>query len=246
MSQYGFFFDQSRCTGCHACAVACKNWHRLPPGPLKFLRVYQFESGSFPDVRLRFQWIPCYHCETPPCVAACPAGAIAKEAKFGAVLIAEESCNGCRACYAACPFGAPVFEDGEAGAKARKCTMCIDRLQSGLQPICASACPQRALDFGPMADLAARYPEAEVSDLPGSAPARPAILVKPPAQKRAIVKYDAKKALGLMMRRDPLPPLFSAIEEATVITEGLVGRGELVMKHDSVEDLMRRTQNDDG
>lgn len=27
MSQWGFYFDQSRCVGCKACVLACKNWN---------------------------------------------------------------------------------------------------------------------------------------------------------------------------------------------------------------------------
>ncbi len=72
MIQYGFFFDQSRCTGCQTCSVACKSYHELPAGPLKYLRVYQVEKGAFPDVRLHLHWIPCYHCRAPACVGACP------------------------------------------------------------------------------------------------------------------------------------------------------------------------------
>ena len=31
MTQYGFFIDTSRCTGCQACGIACKEWHDIPP-----------------------------------------------------------------------------------------------------------------------------------------------------------------------------------------------------------------------
>jgi len=114
--QYGFFFDQSRCSGCRACSIACKNWNNLPAGPLKYLRIYEYEKGSFPDVRLHIQFIPCYHCEKPTCLEICPTKAIYKEEKYGAVLIDEEKCNGCRLCYYACPYGAPVFERDKAEA----------------------------------------------------------------------------------------------------------------------------------
>jgi anaerobic dimethyl sulfoxide reductase subunit B (iron-sulfur subunit) len=57
MTQYGFFFYQSRCTGCRDCSVACKNWHQLPPGPLKYLKVFEYEKGSFPTVRIHFQFL---------------------------------------------------------------------------------------------------------------------------------------------------------------------------------------------
>ena len=54
MTQYGFFFYQSRCTGCRDCSVAC---HQLPPGPLKYLKVFEYEKGSFPTVRIHFQFL---------------------------------------------------------------------------------------------------------------------------------------------------------------------------------------------
>jgi len=136
MTQYAFFFDQSRCTGCRDCTVACKNWHQLPAGPLKYLKVYEYEKGAFPTVRIHFQWIPCYHCEKPVCIEACPVAAITKEPKYGAVLIDADKCTGCRNCYEECPYGAPVFESDNIGDIARKCDMCIDRLEAGDLPIC--------------------------------------------------------------------------------------------------------------
>ena len=76
MTQYGFFYDQSRCTGCKTCAVACKNWYELPPGPLKYLRTYEYEKGSFPNVRLHYQWIPCYHLKNRPVSVIAPSSHI--------------------------------------------------------------------------------------------------------------------------------------------------------------------------
>ena len=89
MTQYGFFFDQSRCTGCRACSISCKEWYDIAPGPLKYMRVYQWEQGTFPNVRLGLLAVNCYHCENPVCVDACPHQAIFKEDKYGAVLIDE-------------------------------------------------------------------------------------------------------------------------------------------------------------
>lgn len=48
MTQYGFFFDQSRCYGCQACATACKDWNGIAPGPEKWMTVYEWETGTFP------------------------------------------------------------------------------------------------------------------------------------------------------------------------------------------------------
>jgi len=247
MTQHGFFFDQSRCTGCQTCSVACKNYHGLPPGPLKYLRIYQYEKGSFPDVRLHTQWVPCYHCESPVCVAACPSEAIYKEPEYGAVLIDSDKCDGCRSCYDACPYGSPVFESDALGVPARKCNLCVDRLLRGEKPICVIACPLRALDFGPIDELTEIYgKERDLEDLPDSQGTRPCIVFRARREKRRLVPYDSEKALGLFMKRDPLPPVFTSIFDMTVIPEDLVGRGKLEIKHASTDDLLRCTRNDEG
>ena len=247
MEQYGFFYDRSRCTGCKTCAVACKNWYGLPPGPLKYLRIYEYEKGSFPNVRIHFQWVPCYHCEEPVCVSNCPPQAMYKEATYGAVLIYSEKCDGCRICYEVCPYGALVFESDEIGGKAQKCTMCLDRLKRGEQPICVLACPTRALDFGPLSGLMERYGDRrDLEDMPSSQTTKPSVVFKPSTGKRQLVPYDAERALELLMSRDPLPPVFASPADVTEIPAGIIGRGELVIKHASAEDLMRRTRNDEG
>ncbi|MFC2052622.1 4Fe-4S dicluster domain-containing protein [Chloroflexota bacterium] len=247
ITQYGFFFDQSRCIGCHTCALACKSWNGLPPGPLKYLKVYEYEKGTFPNVRIHFQWVPCYHCEKPVCVSNCPCEAIYKEANYGAVITDSEKCDGCRICYDVCPYGAPVFESDEIGVKAQKCNMCIDRLELGEQPICVLACSERALDFGLLSTIMMRYGNRrDLEDMPSSRTTKPAILFKPHTNKKQVVPYNAQRALELMMRRDPLPPVFTLPTDVTEIPRGAIGRSELVIKHKSAADLMRYTRNDEG
>jgi len=247
MTQYAFFFDQSRCTGCRDCTVACKNWHQLPAGPLKYLKVYEYEKGAFPTVRIHFQWIPCYHCENSVCIEACPVAAITKEPKYGAVLIDADKCTGCRNCYEECPYGAPVFESDNIGDIARKCDMCIDRLEAGDLPICVGACSARALDFGTLADMQERYGMLrDLEDLPDSKTTKPSVVFKPHGVKKPVVPYNAERALELMMRRDPLPPVYSKITDVRGIPEGTVGRDKLVIKHKSAEELMKYTRCDEG
>jgi anaerobic dimethyl sulfoxide reductase subunit B (iron-sulfur subunit) len=247
MGQYGFFFDQSRCMGCHDCAVACKCWHGLPAGPLKYLKIYEYEKGRFPDIRVHFQWVPCYHCEEPACVSHCPTGAMYKEANYGAVLIDSEKCVGCRSCYDVCPYGAPVFESDEAGMKAQKCTLCSDRLELGEKPICVLTCSSRALDFGPLTTLMTKYGVSrDLEDLPGSRTTQPAVVFKAHTKKRKLVPYDTEKALELLARRDPLPLIFTAPTDVTEIPSGMVARNELVIKHESAAQLLRYTRNDEG
>jgi anaerobic dimethyl sulfoxide reductase subunit B (iron-sulfur subunit) len=247
MTQYGFFFDQSRCSGCRACTVACKSWNGLPAGSLKYLKIYEYEKGSFPDVRVHFQWIPCYHCEDAVCISSCPSDAIYKEEKYGAVIIDSEKCSGCRLCYDACPYGAPVFESDNKNAKAQKCTMCIDRLENGDKPICVSACQSRALDFGQLDELVSKYGDRrDLEDMPNSRTTKPAVVFKPHAAKRQLVPYDSKKALKLLMKRDPLPKVYGTLEEASEAPEGMIGRNRLVVKHKSIDELMHYTRNDEG
>jgi anaerobic dimethyl sulfoxide reductase subunit B (iron-sulfur subunit) len=227
--------------------VACKNWHQLPAGPLKYLKVYEYEKGAFPTVRIHFQWIPCYHCENPVCIEACPVAAITKEPKYGAVLIDADKCTGCRNCYEECPYGAPVFESDNIGDIARKCDMCIDRLEAGDLPICVGACSARALDFGTLADMQERYGMLrDLEDLPDSKTTKPSVVFKPHGVKKPVVPYNAERALELMMRRDPLPPVYSKITDVTEIPEGTVGRDKLVIKHKSAEELMKYTRCDEG
>ena len=40
-----------------------------------------------------------------------------------------------------------------ASGTAEKCTLCYDRLQAGLEPACAKACPTQSINFGPIADF---------------------------------------------------------------------------------------------
>jgi anaerobic dimethyl sulfoxide reductase subunit B (iron-sulfur subunit) len=43
---------------------------------------------------------------------------------------------------------------------AQKCTFCIDRWNNEQKPVCVMACPQLALDAGPVEQILQRYPEA--------------------------------------------------------------------------------------
>ena len=87
MSQYGFYFDQTRCTGCFTCAVACKDWHDLPAGSANWLRVQSIEKGTFPHPFVAYLFTPCYHCEKPACVDICPADALVKNPENGIVTV---------------------------------------------------------------------------------------------------------------------------------------------------------------
>ena len=92
----------------------------------------------------------CKHCVQAGCLEVCPTGAIIRT-EFDTVVIQADVCNGCRDCIAACPFG--VIEINPVSKTAQKCTLCYDRLQNGLAPACAQACPTASIQFGPIDEL---------------------------------------------------------------------------------------------
>jgi anaerobic dimethyl sulfoxide reductase subunit B (iron-sulfur subunit) len=126
--------------------------------------------------------------------------------------------------------------------------MCIERLEAEEMPICVLACSARALDFGPLSEMQERYGKSrDLEDLPDSKTTQPAVVFKPhPAKKPQIIPYNAERALELMARRDPLPPVYNSISDVPEIPEGMVGRDKLVLKHKSVDEVMRYTRCDEG
>jgi len=94
----------------------------------------------------------CKHCTNAGCLDACPTGAIVRT-EFDTVIVQPDVCNGCGYCVPACPFG--VIDRVESDGRAAKCTLCYDRLQDGLEPACAKACPTDSIQFGPYDELVA-------------------------------------------------------------------------------------------
>ena len=96
----------------------------------------------------------CYQCDT--CSVVCNPTPDSKpfprkemlQAQWGMqeVLQDPDICFGCGYCTWVCPYNAPQL-DTERG-HVHKCNMCVDRLEVGLKPACASACLAGALDFG--------------------------------------------------------------------------------------------------
>ena len=158
----GFYFDMTRCVGCRACQVACKDRNNLDTG-LIFRYAKTYETGSFPDVGMYNYSGSCNHCENPACITVCPTGAMYK-AEDGTVIHDDDMCIGCKACMNICPYGAPTFD--EVRAIVRTCDACASQRAKGENPVCVDACPSRALDFGERDELIAKYGEDLVKDLP--------------------------------------------------------------------------------
>ena len=246
VTQYGFYYDQGRCVDCKTCTIACKVWYNKGPSPAKWCRTFEWESGTFPNVILKALFAPCYHCANPVCITNCPYHAIYKEPNFGAVLIDANACTGCRICFQVCPYGAPQFASDAPSTKAEMCTMCIDRLTTGLQPICVMTCSLRALDFGKLSDLQAKYGSIKDLDgLPSSKTTNPSIVFKARIDHKTLIPYDTARVAQLMAKRDPLPALYSTAADLTP-NAGVVGRSTLNLKPDNGTAEKAATQNDEG
>jgi formate dehydrogenase iron-sulfur subunit len=180
----GFFTDTSICIGCKACEVACKEWNGVPEDGLNLLGSSYDNTGALsastwrhvafieqppvevPDGdggRTDFRWLMssdvCKHCTHAGCLDVCPTGALFRT-EFGTVVVQDDICNGCGYCVPACPFGVIDRRHGEEGTKnvgiAQKCTLCYDRLGSGLEPACATACPTQSIQYGDLDELRER------------------------------------------------------------------------------------------
>lgn len=152
---YAFYLDLNRCVGCQACAVACMDQNDLQPdqGQPAWRRVLAVEDEEEWGVKISYVSMACLHCHDAPCLMACPTGAIYREGNGAAVLVNSSLCIGCHSCAMACPFGVPRF--GPDG-KMQKCRLCIERVETGLEPACVRACPTRALKFGPANEIASQ------------------------------------------------------------------------------------------
>lgn len=173
----GFYFDQTRCTGCRVCQIACKDRLGLEAaGPLP-RRVTTFETGTYPEVGLYHLSVGCNHCAAPACVANCPTGAMFQD-ENGIVLHDDDVCIGCQTCMSACPYDAPQY--AEDLNLIIKCDSCKALRDAGMNPVCVDACMMRALDFGDLDELRAKYGDDMVSELPalGSADTNPSLLVR--------------------------------------------------------------------
>ncbi|MEW6027922.1 MAG: sulfate reduction electron transfer complex DsrMKJOP subunit DsrO [Chloroflexota bacterium] len=182
--QWAMVIDQSKCTGCDYCTLACKAHNDVSP-EVEWNHVQRV--GTL-DGKQIFLPRPCMQCAKAPCVDVCPVGA-SYYRPDGIVMMDYDRCIGCRYCEVACPYEARSFnwtafegenpavpEWGQPEVERRprgvveKCAFCYQRIDRGLElgltpgvdadatPACCVACPTGARLFGDLSD-----PESAVS-----------------------------------------------------------------------------------
>ena len=180
----GFYFDQTLCTGCKACQIACKDKHDLPQGVM-WRRVAEYSGGSWqvdgptfvPNVFASYMSMACNNCQSAVCTEVCPTTAMTQD-DDGVVFVDLDQCVGCRYCEWSCPYSAPQFNP-ETGQMS-KCDMCADYRAEGKDPACVAACPSRALDWGPIDELRAEYGDvAAIEPLPDASVTMPRLVISP-------------------------------------------------------------------
>ena len=125
-------YDNTICTGCKACMMACNEANGLPsdtslsrglwdmPADLNsktknIIKAYREPNATaFAYVKRQ-----CMHCLDPACVTGCPFAALKKDL-WGAVTWQSSLCIGCRYCEVACPFNVPKPEE-EPAARLHRC-----------------------------------------------------------------------------------------------------------------------------
>jgi len=138
--------DITKCIGCRACQVACKQWNdrdgvatefqdymgfqnpaTLSAKTLTLISFHELVDENAPGgVNYAFAMRRCLHCLEPACASACPTTALERRAD-GPVIYNASQCIGCRYCIWACPWGVPTAEWDSHAPKIQKCTHCADR-----------------------------------------------------------------------------------------------------------------------
>jgi DMSO reductase iron-sulfur subunit len=216
----GFLFDLDRCTGCHACVLACSTENELSWGE-SWRQIVTFNAEHQPALPTFHLSLACNHCAEAPCMRHCPALAIRRDGSTGAVLIEEDLCIGCKYCSWACPYDAPRFD---AGAQVmNKCTWCNHRLGAGREPACVELCPTTALRVGPLVGnlLVPGFPDTPAQPAirflaSGDGPRAPECTWQAPEEPAAALEHAPRDARAISLRSEWPLWIFTSLAAALV------------------------------
>ncbi|MHB0975799.1 MAG: 4Fe-4S dicluster domain-containing protein [Candidatus Aquicultorales bacterium] len=144
--------DYKKCGGCLSCMLGCSMAHEGKANlSLSRIQIVQNPFAGFPNDIAQAQ---CRQCVFPPCVEACPTGALHAEKKYGNVrLIDYEKCIGCQRCVEACPRVPSRAIWNHVDKHSIKCDLCANTpyWSEGGGPtgkqVCMEICPTKGIKF---------------------------------------------------------------------------------------------------
>lgn len=186
MAQYGFFYDNTRCTGCKTCVMACKDYY---DSPLDIARrkVYDIEGGQWKgdeggayttDSFLYHLSIGCQHCDNPACVDVCPTTAMHQGSQGRYRQGRHHQVHGLRLLRHGLPV--QLAADRPRDRPCRQVRGVLGTPGCGQDTRVRERCPLRALDSGPIDELKAKYGDVrQIYPLVDPSMTEPNFVIKP-------------------------------------------------------------------